>query len=247
MLVAVPFVPVVPWMLAAGPDPVPMPDAAPSEILSIPSPIPKGAADVGSVRGPSPPLTPAAARKASRAWDVKRIDGGEWRLLMTPRFALRGDVRTEDLKAAGAFAERFLDAVHRRLQGDLTDLRLSIRVFRSDEDFSHWVSCREATGTEWFYDRPGGEITLLFGPATDVSTFCAHLMRGLVLQYLDRAVGFTGPDSIGRDMSEWMADYIVFKDRVEPRRARGDIGGWLRNAEAADREAGWLAWAKESE
>ena len=108
LLVAVPFVPVVPWMMAAGPDPVPMPAAPPSELLSIPDPIPKGAADVGSVRGPSPPLSAAAVRKAARLWEVKRIDGEEWLLLMTPRFAVRENVRPDDLKAVGAFAERFL-------------------------------------------------------------------------------------------------------------------------------------------
>lgn len=248
LLVAVPFIPVVPWMLAAGPDPVPMPpDWRASELLSFTDPIPKGAADGGPFRGPSPPLNPAAVRKAARSWEVTRIDGGEWILLMTSHFAVRGDIRLDDLKAVGAFAERFLDAVHERLRGDLEDLRLSIRVFSQEEEFRQWASCRESTDLEAFYDRRGAEVALLYGSATDVSAFCGNLMRGVSRLYLDRAMDFRGPPHIAEEVARWFADYQVFKTHVAPRRPRRDVGAMLRIPDPAAMEAAWKGAAGGSE
>jgi len=243
MLVAVPFLPVVPWVLAAGPDPVPMPVREPAaQLVSIPDPIPEGAAELETLRGPSPPLDPRAVRKAARSWELRSIDGGEWKLLMTNRFAVRGDIRTDDLRAVGAFAERYLDAVHERLKGDLTDLRLSIRVFGNDEEFLHWASCHEVEADGWFYDRRGAEIAILFGPGTDVAMFCGRLMRGVTLEYADRVLDYKGPPHVADSVAAWFADHDVFKDRVEPRRPRGDVGGLFRIAEPADIEAAWRSW-----
>src|SRR6185503_12361190 len=74
-LMAVPFLPIVPWVLAAGPAPAPLTaGVAPPEPISLQTPIPLGAADSGDVRGPSPPLDPAAVRKMARRWEVKPID-----------------------------------------------------------------------------------------------------------------------------------------------------------------------------
>lgn len=243
MLVAVPFLPVVPWVLAAGPDPEPMPPIAPApELVSLPSPIPKGAVDGVPVRGPSLPLDPAGVRKAARGWEVRPIDAGGWKLLMTRTFAVRGDIRTDDLKSVGAFAERFLEAVHDHLQGDLTDLRLSIRVFANEEEFRHWTSCREVEASDWFYDRTGGEIALLFGPGTDVADFCGRLMRGVVLEYFDRVLNYDGPPWIADGVAEWFSDYEVSKTRVTPRQRRADVRPVLALADPAALDAAWKTW-----
>jgi hypothetical protein len=202
MLVAVPFLPVVPWVLAAGPDPAPIPAReSTSELVSIPDPIPEGAAELPGFRGPSPPLDPRAVRKMSRAWELRSIDGSGWKLLMTNRFAVRGDIRSDDLRAVGAFAERFLDAVHERLKGDLTDLRLSIRVFRDEEEFNQWASCHKVQADGWFYDPRGSEIAILFGPGTDVAAFCGRLMRGVTLEYADRVLEYAGPPQVAEDVA----------------------------------------------
>lgn len=239
MLVAVPFLPVVPWVLAAGPGPIPLPP----EILSIENPISPGAAEDCSLRGPSPPLDAAAVRRASRGWQVRAIDDSGWKLLMTDRFAVRGDIRTDDLRAVGAFAERFLDAVHERLKADLTDLRLSIRVFADEGEFQHWASCREIESSDWFYDRRGGEISILYGPATDVSQFCGRLMRGVTLEYLDRVFEYAGPPPVADDVAEWFADYEVAKGRVGPRQKRGDVRELLKNG---DTGTAWKTWSGSS-
>jgi hypothetical protein len=243
MLVAVPFLPVVPWLLAAGPGPIPMPaEAAASELLSLADPIPTGAAE--PVRGPSPPLDPAGVRKLARGWMVRPIDGSEWKLLMTDRFAVRGDLRTDDLQAVGAFAERFLDSIHEQLKGDLTDLRLSIRAFAREDDFLQWASCRHVEASEWFYDRRGGEIAILFGSATEVSTFCDRLMRGVALEYIDRVLEYQGSQDIADVLAAWFADYEVVKGRVTPRCRRGDPGDLLRIGDPARAEAARKVWSE---
>lgn len=162
---------------------------------------------------------------------------------MTNRFAVRGDIRTDDLRSAGAFAERFLDSVHERLKGDLNDLRLSIRVFAGDEEFRQWADCRQVEATEWFYDRRGAEISILFGPSTDVSKFCGHLMSGVALVYLDRAFEYRGPDEIADGVASWFADYVVSKGRVSPRKRRGDVIPLLNVVDPAGLEAAWTAWS----
>ena len=247
-LMAVPFLPIVPWVLAAGPAPAPLTAGVASpEPISLQTPIPLGAADSGDVRGPSPPLDPAAVRKMARRWEVKPIDASGWKLLMADRFAVRGDIRTDDLKAVGAFAERFLDSVHERLRGDLFDVRLSIRVFAHDDEFLQWASCRNVEASEWFYDRPGAEIALLFSGATDVSAFCGNLMRGVALEYLDRALDFEEPQRVAEGVAEWFADYEVTKGRVAPRRRRGDVGELLRIREPERLDAAWKAWTESVE
>lgn len=247
MLMAVPFLPVVPWVLAAGPDPAPLPlAAAVPELVSLPQPIPTGAADPGSVRGPSPPLDPPAIRKAARKWELKAIDGSGWKLLMTNRFAVRGDVHPDNLRAVGAFAECFLDAIHERVRGDLTDLRLSIRVFAQEPEFEQWASCRQVEATGGFYDRSGAEVALVFAGTTDVAMFCGRLMRGVALEYLDRALEFRGPPSVAEGVAEWFADYEVLKGRVAPRRRAGDVGELLRIADPERLESTWKAWMEPS-
>lgn len=244
VLVAVPFLPVVPWVLAAGPDPVPMPAGGPtSELVSSSDPIPLGAADGAPLRGPSPPLDPAAVRKAARGWEVRAIDSEGWKLLMTRRFAVRGNIRTDDLKAVGAFAERFLDAIHDRLKGDLTDLRLSIRVFAEEEEFRQWASCRGVDAADWFYDDRGAEIALLFSGGTDVSAFCGRLMRGVALEYLDRVLEYEGPPGVADGVADWFADYEITEGRVEPRRRRGDVRQLLQVSEPARAETAWKTWS----
>ena len=248
VLVAVPFLPVVPWVLAVGPDPVPMPTGHPiSELVSSSDPIPLGAADGAPFRGPSPPLDPAAVRKAARGWEVRAIDSEGWKLLMTRRFAVRGNIRTDDLRAVGAFAERFLDAVHDRLKGDLTDLRLSIRVFAEEEEFRQWASCREVDAADWFYDGRDAEVAILFGPGTDVSAFCGRLMRGVALEYLDRVLEYEGPPGVADGVAEWFADYEITEGRLEPRRRRGDVGQLLEVGDPARTETAWKTWSETKE
>src|SRR5258705_150953 len=51
--------------------------------------------DEGPSRGPSPPLDAAGIRKAARGWEVRDIDADGWKLLMSSRFAVRGNGRTD--------------------------------------------------------------------------------------------------------------------------------------------------------
>jgi hypothetical protein len=263
LLMAVPFLPVVPWVMAAGPDPGPFtPPPQDPQVISLEAPIPQGAADDGSFRGPSLPLDPRASRKAARRWEFKALDP-DWNLLMTNRFAVRGDIRKDDLQSVGAFAECFLDAVHELVKGDLTDLRLSIRVFKDETDFDHWASCHQLkgglspearqelidgdrNGAKGEYHRPSAELVLLFGPSTDVAQFCGRLMRGVTLEYLDRAKEFRGPDEIAEGIADWFADYVVHKGRVAPRLNRSDVASLLEIKDPARLKEAWAAWSQGS-
>ncbi|HTF57055.1 MAG TPA: hypothetical protein VK661_07465 [Planctomycetota bacterium] len=249
MLVGVPFLPVIPWLMAAGPDPAPIPaselesagvaiissapkgptspgaavDGLPLELVRFrPSegspPPPKPApVDEGPSRGPSPPLDAAGIRKAARGWEMRDIDADGWKLLMSARFAVRGNGRTDDLRTAAAFAERFLDAIHERLKGDVTDLRFSIRVFAQEEEFRQWASCKGSEASRWFYDPHDAELALLFGPEKNLSELSGDLMRGVALEYLDRVLGRVDPPWVLEGVSEWLGDYEIEKGLIVPR------------------------------
>jgi len=239
MLVAVPFLPVIPWLMSAGPDPAPMPASdlqagGVALVSSAPNgPTSPGAADdglplepvrfrpapddEGPSRGPSPPLDAAGIRRAARGWEVRDIDESGWKLLMSERFAVRGNGRSDDLRTIAAFAERFLDAVHKRLQGDLTDLRFSIRVFAVEEELRQWASCQGVEASRWFYDPHDAELTLLFAPGKSLSELSGDLIRGVALEYMDRVLGRTDPPWVLEGVAEWFGDYELDKGRIVPR------------------------------
>ena len=95
--------------------------------------------------------------------------------------------------------------------------------------------------------RSGAEVALLFAGTTDVAMFCGRLMRGVALEYLDRALEYRGPQGVADGVADWFADYEVLKGRVSPRRRAGDVGELLRIADPERLEAAWKAWMELSQ
>ncbi|HEY3227230.1 MAG TPA: hypothetical protein VGK61_09590 [Planctomycetota bacterium] len=159
---------------------------------------------------------------------MRDIDECGWKLLMSARFAVRGNVPKDDLRTVAAFAEKFLDAVHERLKGDLTDLRFSIRVFAEEDEFRRWTSCQGHEASRWFYDPHDAELALRFGPGRSLSELSGDLMRGVALEYMDRVLGRADPPWILEGVAEWLGDYEIEKGRVVPRARDRDPGGEAR-------------------
>ncbi|MBI4563959.1 MAG: hypothetical protein HY716_04600 [Planctomycetes bacterium] len=135
---------------------------------------------------------------------------------MSDRFALRGDVRAIDLRILAAWAERFLDAIHNRLQGDIEDVRFSIRFFAKEEEFRCYAASRGAPTAESFYDFKHAEIVLFQELGADSGKLAAALMHALALEYLDRALGIRSPAWLLEGLAGYFSHYEVVDGGVIP-------------------------------
>jgi hypothetical protein len=146
---------------------------------------------------------------------MRRLDGG-WRLLMSPRFAVRGDVRVDDLRTVAAFAECFLDAVHHRLGGNLSDIRFSIRAYAREGEFRRYAACLGVESARSFYDARRAEIVIHVPATRDRSELSGDLMHEVVHEFLDRVHDRTGPAWFVEGLAGWFADYTLDKGRPTP-------------------------------
>jgi len=214
LLIGIPYLPLAPWFAVAGPEPFALSPILVSQVsTSPPTPVSGGAGK----NGPSPPLDAAEIRKRSQNWEVRRLDGG-WRLLMSPRFAVRGDARVDDLRTVAAFAECYLDAVHERIGGDMTDIRFSIRAYAREGEFRRHAACLELEAARSFYDAHHAEIVLHVPPTRDRSELAGALMHEVVHEFLDRVHDRTGPAWFVEGLAGWFTDYTLEMGRPTPAR-----------------------------
>ncbi len=180
-----------------------------------------GAAVDGPSRRPSLPCTPAEARRLSKDWEAKPMGAG-WRILLSRRFALRSDAKVDEIRTVAAWAEVLLDAVHAKFEGDLADLRLSLRLFADPGEFAAYASCRGADGARSFYDEAHAEAVLVRPASGAGEELARHLAHELVHLYLDRTLPRPRPAWVSEGLAEVYGDYEVkdgklgFRDSADP-------------------------------
>lgn len=235
LLTFLPYASVIPWAIASSAgrlEPIPAPALGAShfrtaqdmdgesdgesepESPSALGPAPKGAAPDTASRSPSPPLSAAEAAKRSREWEAKRLGSGDWRVLLSDRWAVRSDTPVEEIRTVAAWAEALLDAVHGELKGNLAETRLSIRLFENAEEFRIYATCRGVPDAQSFYDAPQGEMVLCRPKGRPLARLTGVLARHLVHQYLDRVMERWGPPWVIEGLAEHFADYTVADGRI---------------------------------
>ncbi len=163
--------------------------------------------------GPSNVFSKAEVKERSRDWEVKRLEGCGWRLMLTKVCAIRGDVPVEDLRAVGVHADAFIATIENVLAGDSTDLRFSVRAFRDRHAFDVYASCAGAKGADSFYDVKNAEAVVHW-PAKDAPW--RLLMHELTHAYLDRVLGRREPLWLAEGLAEYFASYTVEKGSIVP-------------------------------
>jgi hypothetical protein len=176
-------------------------DASPGGRVSSRGPVGDDTPD-----GPSTVFSRNAVRERSREWEVKRLEGCGWRLLMTGRCAVRGDVPCDDLRAAGVHADAFIEAIEKALEGDASDIRFSVRIFKDRADFDCFASIAGAKGAASFYDPRMLEAVLIW---PDDGRPWRLLMHELAHAYLDRVFGRREPLWLSEGFAEYFSAYEV--------------------------------------
>ncbi len=206
MLLSIPYLPLAAGVAPAG-GPVQVSDDSSSTRGRVSSPGPVGDDAPG---GPSAVFTPSAVRERSRGWEIKRLEGCGWRLLMSARCAVRADVPADDLRAAGVHADAFIEAVERTLKGDSSGLRFSLRVFRDRDSFNVYASLAGAKGAESFYDPRMAEA-VLWWPEKGKDRPWRLLMHEMTHAYFDRVFNRREPLWLAEGFAEYFAAYRVEK------------------------------------
>src|SRR5262245_46359802 len=115
VLVAVPYVSLAALAFPAGvglPLVIAQDDSSPGGRVSSRGPVGDDVPD-----GPSTVFSKNAVRERARDWVLKRLEGCGWRLLMSGRCAVRGDVPCDELRAVGAHADAFIETIEKALDG----------------------------------------------------------------------------------------------------------------------------------
>jgi hypothetical protein len=242
-LLAVPYVSLAPMALSAGTAHTIQDDGSSSGgwVSS------RGPAGDDAPDGPSTVFPKSVVRARSKEWELKRLEGCGWRLLLTTRCAVRGDVAADDLRAAGVHSDAFIEAIEKQLAGDSEDLRFSVRLFKDRHAFDVYASCAGAKGADSFYDVRNAEAVLHWPAAGGPWRL---LMHELAHAYLHRVFRRVEPPWLCEGLAEWFAAYTVGRDyaitpggphrAADERLARAQAAGkslGIRDLLRADREA----------
>ena len=131
-------------------------------------------------------------RDRAKPWELKRLESDGWKLLMSDRFALRGDPGADALRTLAVHAELTLDALHDALGGDTSDIRFSIRAFRDEHEFNVYASIAGANGAASFYDPRNKEAVVHWD--RNAREGVIRLLRHEVAHlYMDRVFNLTSP------------------------------------------------------
>jgi hypothetical protein len=131
-------------------------------------------------------------RDRARPWELKRLESDPWKLLLSDRLALRGDVGADALRTLAVHAELTLDALSAELGGDLSDIRFSVRAFRDEHEFDVYASIAGAKGAASFYDPRNAEAVVRWD--RDAREAVIRLLRHEVAHlYMDRVFRLTSP------------------------------------------------------
>ncbi|MBI2930491.1 MAG: DUF1570 domain-containing protein [Planctomycetes bacterium] len=151
-------------------------------------------------------FTQAAIRERARGWDVKRLESSGWRVLQSRRCTILGNVPIDDLRAAGVYADAFLEVLEDALERDFPDRHLAVRVFRDQEAFEVYASIAGAKGAASFYDPRSAEVVLRWPSQGHPWRL---LMHELTHAHLDLAFKRREPLWIMEGLAEYFAGYDV--------------------------------------
>ena len=170
--------------------------------------------------GGSPsPFSRAAVRKASRGWKWERMKMPGWKVLVTDRFVLQGDVKIDRLREVGACLEEFLRMMEASIGGDTTDRVFSARVFADRSNFLRYAASRGAANAESFYDPRTAELVLCPDDERGSEWLRKTLAHEFTHAYMDRVWNCTGPLWFAEGMAEYFAGFGVRDGRARP----GDV------------------------
>ena len=172
-------------------------------------------ADSDGAGAPSP-FSARAIREVSRPWEWKNLETPGWKLLMTPSFAVRGDVSIDDLRTVGAMLEEFLRMAKTALGGDPTGLMFSARVFASLRDFRRYAARSGAANAESFYDPRSAELVLCLDGTPSPAWLRKTLAHEFGHEYMDRVWKRTEPLWFAEGVAEYFANFTVRDGRAQP-------------------------------
>lgn len=213
-LFLLPLVPLAAFR-AAEPAPRPLyPGAAPED-----PPVPFGCAAGTALRdgeGAPSPFSPKAVREAARGWEWKNLETPGWKLLMTPSFVVRGDVRIDELRTVGANLEEFRRMAKTALGGDDEGLMFSARVFGSARDFRRYAVRSGAPNAESFYDPRSAELVLCLEGDPAPAWLQKTLAHEFAHEYMDRVWRRTEPLWFAEGVAEYFANFAVRDGQARP-------------------------------
>ena len=157
-------------------------------------------------------FTKAHISDRARDWEVRRLESCGWKLMLSERCAVRSDCLIDDVRATGVYADAFVRALDRELEGESADLRFSIRVFRHRHAFDAYAAVSGARGAESFYDVRNAEVVLHAGGGVSWRL----LMHELTHAYLDRVFDRRGPLWAMEGMAECFAYYRKGEESLVP-------------------------------
>jgi hypothetical protein len=182
---------------------------------------PLGALVCPDGEGPSPPLPGPALREASRQWAWKAMEAPGWKLLLSDRFAVRGDAPLEGLRECAAC----LGAMRRSLGGDLPDGRFNVRIFAVERDFRLCATLSGAPNAESFYDPRTAEVAICLDPPRGPQWLRKTLAHELTHLYTDRVWRRTEPLWFAEGVAEYFAGFQVREGCVRPGAEAPAAGG----------------------
>lgn len=160
------------------------------------------------------PFSPRRVREASRGWEWKNLETPGWKLLMTPSFAVRGDVPVGDLRTVGVALEEFLRMAKATLGGDSSDLMFSARVFASLRDFRRYAARSGASNAESFYDPRSAELVICLDGQPSPLWLQKTLAHEFAHEYMDRVWKRTDPLWFAEGVAEYFANFSVRDGRA---------------------------------
>lgn len=168
------------------------------------------------------PFTLASIRRASRAWEWKRLEKPGWKLLLTDHFDLKGDVDIGRLREAGVYLEEFLRMLRASIGGDVEWIRFSGRIFAKQEDLRQYAATRPGFNADSFYDPTARELVVCLRSGRDAGGFRHALAHEFTHHYMDKVRGCRGPVWFAEGMAEYFARFTVRDGRVHP----GAVDRW---------------------
>lgn len=212
MILLIPILPVVPYAMQSPPRvefTIPSAETPESSRSSPTAPVD------GSRRAPSP-FTEREIRERSSRWEILKLETAGWSLLMSDRFAIRSDGPSDEIRAAAVYLEEFHALHRRRLGGDSSDLRFSVRMFRRERDFRIYAQCRGVPEAESFYDPSGAEVVVRLTEPADRDRLARSLMHEFSHQYLHRVFGLTRPIWFAEGLAEYFTHFSISPGGLVP-------------------------------
>ena len=146
----------------------------------------------------------------------KNLETPGWKLLMTPGFAIRGDVPIGALRTMGVYLEEFRREARALLGGDDRDLMFSARAFSDVREFRRYAARAGAANAESFYDPRSAELVVCLEGPRDGAWLQRTLAHEFAHEYMDRVWKRTDPLWFAEGVAEYFSHFSVKDGRVAP-------------------------------